>query len=377
MKKRFLCGVAVLAALCLTACGAEPLSQKELPQKEDPEMTQYHFPSEDKPHEGTWLTWPHHHTYGKEYREEVEDIWLEMAYALHEGEAVHIVAYDEQERQRITKLLEAEEMDMSRVDFVIAKSDDVWARDTGPMFVFDEGGKLFIADFAFDGWGGKTPFENDDKIPQVAAAAKDIPLVSIPGFVLEGGSVELDENGTAMLCKSSVVSKNRNPEMSLSQAEEYLAQYLGATNFIWLEGVTDEDVTDAHIDGMARFYDGETLLTVSENDFMELYEGIQPEDYDMLLSAKNADGTPYEIIALPMTAENVEGLDYKGSYLNYYVGNEVVLVPVYGDINDTVATEILAELYAGRKIVPIDVTALYQYGGMIHCVTQQQPASQG
>ena len=96
-----------------------------------------------------------------------------------------------------------------------------------------------------------------------------------------------------------------------------------------------------------------------------------------MLSAKNAEGTPYEIIELPMTAENVEGLDYKGSYLNYYAGNEVVLVPVYGDINDEVATEILAELYAGREIVPIDVTALYQYGGMIHCVTQQQPASKG
>lgn len=336
-------------------------------------MTQYTFPAEDTQHEGTWLIWPHHYTYGAEYREEVEDIWLEMAYALHHGENLHIVAYDQAEQARITALLQAEELDLRRVDFVIAKSDDVWARDAGPMFVFDPQGQLHIADFAFDGWGGKVPAQNDDKIPQAVAVARDIPLVSIPDFVLEGGSVELDGNGTAMLCKSSVVSKNRNPALSVAQAEKYLAQYLGVRNFVWLEGVVDEDITDAHIDGMARFYDDHTLLTVSEDDFFELYEGITEQDYDTLLSAKNAAGQPYKIVTLPMTAKNADGLDYKGSYLNYYVGNKVVLLPVYNDANDAVAAKILAELYSDREIVPIDVTALYPYGGMLHCVTQQQP----
>lgn len=215
-------------------------------------------------------------------------------------------------------------------------------------------------------------FENDDKISAAVAKAKNIPIVSVPDFVLEGGSIELDGTGTLMATKSSVISKNRNVGTPVARAEAYLEKYLGATNFIWLDGVTDEDITDAHIDGMARFYDEKTLLTVSEDDFFELYEGILESDYELLCNAKNADGQPYEIVELPLTAKNVRGLDYKGSYLNYYVGNDVVLLPIYGDKNDALATEIIGELYEGRKVVPIDVTALYQYGGMLHCVTQQQ-----
>lgn len=209
----------------------------------------------------------------------------------------------------------------------------------------------------------------------MVAAAKKHPIVEIPDFVLEGGAVELDGEGTLLAAKSSVISKNRNADMTMVQVEAYLTKYLGVTNFIWLDGVTDQDITDAHIDGMARFYDENTLLTVSEDEFFDLYAGIQESDYELLLSAKNAKGEPYELIEFPMTAQNAQGVEYKGSYLNYYIGNEVVLVPVYDDDNDEIALEILAELYEGRKIIPIDVTALYQYGGMLHCVTQQQPIS--
>lgn len=342
-------------------------------RKEEAQMLSCYFPSEEEKHEGTWLTWPHHYTYGMEYREEIEDIWVQMASALHGGENVHIVAYDETERQRIEELLKQAGLDMSKVDFIIAKSDDVWSRDTGPMFVFDEKEELLIVDFAFDGWGKKTPYKQDDKIPQAVAAAKKLPIIQIPDFVLEGGAVELDGAGTLLAAKSSVVSKNRNAGMTTAQAEAYLRDYLGVSNFIWLEGVTDQDITDAHIDGMARFYDDKTLLTVSEEDFFELYDNIKDSDYEMLLDAVNAVGEPYELIEFPMTAQNVRGVLYKGSYLNYYVGNEVVLMPIYNDAHDETALEMLAKLYKGRKIVPIDVTELYQYGGMLHCVTQQQP----
>lgn len=364
MEKRLFCFLLAIVMGGLTACSAQEMNAN---------LPQYQFPSEESDHEGTWLTWPHHYTYGKEYRNQVEEVWIEMAYALHTGERVHIIAYNQTEQTRITNLLESEGLDMSQIDFVIAKSDDVWSRDTGPMFVFDKAGTLTIADFSFDGWGGKAPYKNDDTLSQAVAAAKNFPVVSIPDFVLEGGGIELDGKGTAMLCKSSVVSKNRNAEMSVSQAEEYLTRYLGATNFIWLDGVLDEDITDAHIDGMARFYDSNTLLTVSEDDFFQLYEGIEEGDYEALLSAKNAQGKPYKIIELPMTSKNAKGLKYKGSYLNYYVGNRVVLMPIYGDTNDAVAIKILSQLYKDREIVPIDVTALYPYGGMLHCVTQQQP----
>lgn len=336
-------------------------------------QVEYAFPSEEARHEGTWLTWPHEYTYGKEYAAEIEPIWVAMVKALAPGEKVHIIAYNEAYQARIIDLLNAAEVEMTQVDFVLAESDDYWTRDTGPMFVRDNNGTLKIVDFGFDGWGKKAPYTKDDAIPQVVAKERGYELVDASDFVLEGGSVELDGHGTAMLTRSAVISKNRNPEMSQAEAEHYLTQYLGATRFIWLEGVVDEDITDAHIDGFARFFDEQTIITVPEEDFFELYEGITEQDYETLMAAQTKDGAPYKIVEIPLTKENVTGLDYKGSYLNFYIGNDVVLVPVYGDSHDAMAVEQIAQLYPTKTIVPINVSALYQHGGMIHCITQQQP----
>lgn len=343
--------------------------------KEEHTIMTYTMPGEDMTHEGTWLTWPHRYTYGIGYPHEIEGIWVEMVMALHTGEKIHIITYNKSEQTRITRLLTDSAVDLRQIDFVLAQSDDVWARDTGPMFVFDKNNKLVIADFAFDGWGEKAPYKKDNQIPAAVSKEKSFPLTAIPDLVLEGGAVELDGSGTLMAAKSSVCSKNRNSQLTLRQVEEYLSKYLGVVNFIWLEGVTDEEITDAHIDGMARFYNHHTILTVSVEDFPELYENINMNDYNRMKRAKNANGHAYELVELPLTKKNVDGLNYKGSYLNYYIGNEVVLVPIYKDENDVTALEIIAGLYPTRKMVPIVVNDLFQYGGMLHCVTQQQPQS--
>lgn len=296
-----------------------------------------------------------------------------MIKALSPDEKVHIVAYDEDLKDEIIKKLEAVSANMENIDFVIAKSDDVWARDTGPMFAKDKDGQLVIIDFAFDGWGKKTTYKNDDDIPKSVAIEKKLPIVDVSDFVLEGGSIEIAPDMTALLTKSCVVSKNRNSNLSVEDAEHFLSKYLGVKKFIWLDGVTDEDITDAHIDGFARFYDENTILTVPEADFFNLYEGIKEEDYKILTTATNTENKPYEIVEIPLTKKNVRGLDYKGSYLNFYLGNKSVLVPVYGDENDEVALQIISELYSDRAIVPINVVPLYKNGGMIHCVTSHQP----
>lgn len=243
------------------------------------------------------------------------------------------------------------------------------------MFVFDENGHMSIADFGFNGWGKKTPYKNDDAIPQVVSKTKDMPILNVEKFVLEGGSVELDGAGTAMLCKSSVTNENRNPGMSTEEAEKYMKQYLGATNFIWLDGVSGEDITDCHIDGLVKFVNDHTMLTIKEDDFFDLYEGIKESDYEKIHGAVNAQGKPYNIVELPLTKNNIPGLDYKGNYINFYVANNVVLVPIYDDPNDAVALDIIGKLYPNKKVVGIEVANLYQHGGMIHCVTQQQPAT--
>jgi agmatine deiminase len=371
MKKSF--GIAIMCILLglgmLTGCAGGSTTQ------ETSDSDTYVFPDENQKHEGTWLIWPHAHTYGRKYARSIEPIWISMTKALADGEHVHIIAYDESLKRHITSVLKENNVNTSNVSYIIAKSDDVWARDTGPMFVKDSDGDLHIADFGFDGWGGKMPYKKDDDIPKAVSKALDMDRLDISQFVLEGGSVEIASDGTMLAAKSSVISKNRNPDVSQKEAEAILSKYLGVKKFIWLEGVTDEDITDGHIDGFARFYDKDTILTVPENDFYDLYENIREEDYETLTHSTNASGRAYDIIEIPLTKKNVKGLDYKGSYLNFYLGNEVLLLPVYGDDNDGPVIRQMKELYPDHEIVPINVTALYKNGGMLHCVTQQMPTA--
>ena len=197
-------------------------------------------------------------------------------------------------------------------------------------------------------------------------------------IVLEGGAFEVDGQGTFLATRSAILEPKRNPNLSQAALEQSLAATLGVRKFIWLEGAPGgkEDITDTHIDGFARFGTSETLVTMSTSDLQ--YWGISTADIHQLATASNANGLPYQRVNLPLTAKNVvtsygKNLGYKGSYVNYYVGNSVILVPEYKDSNDSVAKTILQALYPTRSIVGIDVRNLYANGGIVHCVTQQQP----
>lgn len=389
MKKAIIILLAVMMALCLSACGSS--EKKENADKPDipDDGKQYQYLSEEDKHEGTWLTWPH--DYGSvydyytkpgastSYRDDIEDIWVAMTKALHTGEKVHIVAYDEKEQAHIKKLLKAENIDMGQIDFFICETDDVWIRDTGPIFVFDEDENLTIADFKFNGWGGKQEAAKDDALPEAIADAYDINIVPIPEMVLEGGAYEIDGAGTLLAAKSSIVSKNRNSEKSLEEVESYLSKYLGVKNFIWIEGSTDEDETDAHIDGTARFINDHQIFICDKEEYKELYLHDPDEaDWEVFKNAKNAEGEKYELVHLPLTKATLKtyGKDmyYYGSYTNYYVANEVVLVPQYNDANDKKVLEIIGKHYPDKEVVGIDCINLIYYEGAIHCITQQQPA---
>jgi hypothetical protein len=197
-------------------------------------------------------------------------------------------------------------------------------------------------------------------------------------MVLEGGAIEVDGLGTAMATKSSIAHSSRNPNLSEQEIEEYLTTYMGISHLIWLEGVYGLEVTDMHIDGFVKFLDSQTIVTMSSDDLE--YWGVPSDDITLIFEATNALGVEFDHILLPLTQSNVsntfgDNLGYKGSYVNYYVANSVVLVPNYNDPNDAIANEILAELYPNKTVVGIDVRNLYENGGMIHCVTQQQPFS--
>ncbi|MBT3209636.1 MAG: T9SS type A sorting domain-containing protein [Bacteroidetes bacterium] len=340
---------------------------------------QYTMPEETAQHEGTWLQWPHNHTYGPFYRSDLEPGWIEMTRELQSGENVHIIAYNMLERNHIIQVLNNANVPLTNVDFYIHQNNDVWVRDNGPIFVYDSIGDVVILDWGFNGWGNSAPYALCDVIPQLISSDISVPYIDLSAMILEGGSIEIDGNGSLMATKSSIINSNRNPNLLQAQVEDYLTTYLDVTNFIWLDGVAGLEITDMHIDGFARFLDTTTIVTMDSLSL--IYWDVPSSDINTLYNAQNAYGNSFNYIFLPLTVNNVsttwgQNIGYKGSYVNYYIGNNAVLVPSYNDPNDTVAISILQLLYPSRNVVGIDVRNLYFGGGMTHCVTQQQPQNQ-
>jgi agmatine deiminase len=381
MKSTVLSAMTLLAVF--TSCQKEDIITQPMAQTETANLRTaatsvlYTMPDEADTHEGTWLQWPHQFQYGTTYRNRLDATWVAMTKALVTGEKVHIVAYNATEKTRITNLLNLAAVPLTNVEFKIYANDDVWVRDNGPIYVRDANGQLLIEDWGFNGWGKKAAYQNCNAIP--TKIGKDqikttLDLNSV--LTCEGGSVEIDGNGTFLATKSSILNSNRNPNMTQTQAEAIFTKYLGVTNFIWLDGVAGLEITDMHIDGFAKFANKNSLVTMSKNDL--LYWEVPQADIDKLYAAKNKSGVAYNLVQLPLTKNDVKtvygkNLGYKGSYANYYIANNSVLVPNYNDPNDIVANQIIQTLYPTRKIVGIDVRNLYANGGMVHCVTQQQP----
>ncbi len=342
-------------------------------------FSQFVMPEETIEHEGTWLQWPHQYTYGIFYRNSLDNTWVEMTSALVNSEKVHIVAYNTTEKNRIIALLNNATVSMINIDFFIHENDDVWVRDNGPMFVYDINNDLTILDWGFNGWGNDAPYSKCDVIPTSLANDLDLPVVDLSPMVLEGGAIENDGNGTMIATRSSITHSSRNPGLTESQIENYLSTNMGISNFIWLNGVYGSEITDMHIDGFVKFANDSTIVTFNNSDLQ--YWELSQQDIDTLLNAKNINGVAYNFVIVPLTQNNVttaygNQLDYKGSYCNYYIANSIVLVPNYNDPNDAVANSIIQGLYPSRTVIGIDVRNLYENGGMIHCVTQQQPIDQ-
>ena len=339
---------------------------------------QYTMPGEDMQHEGTWLQWPHNFTYPPWHQDDNEPAFIEMVATLETGENVHIIVYDANEQTHVQQVLTTASIPLTNIDFYIHPNDDYWVRDNGPIFVYDTNNNLTILDFGFNGWGWDTQYTLCDTIPTLVASDLGIPIVDLSAMVLEGGAIEIDGNGSVLLTRSSITAADRNPNLTESQIEDYMTTYLGLTNFIWLDGQFggNLDITDMHIDGFAKFADANTIITMSNTDLT--YWGLSSQDIATLNAAADVNGTPYSFINLPLTQNDVTtswggNVNFKGSYVNYYVANDAVLVPIYNDSNDAPALSIIQTAYPNKTVVGIYCSNMYFNGGMVHCVTQQQP----
>jgi agmatine deiminase len=345
--------------------------------KSTPAKEGYSMPAEWEPHEATWISWPHPDgaSFPSAY-ERVVPVFREMVKALVPSEIVRINVRDAAQEAEVRALLN--DCPLDRVEFFHVPTNEPWCRDHGPIFLKrKEDPRILAVSFGFNAWGYKlSPFEDDEAAATLMAAKIGVPVFDFGDFVLEGGSIEVNGQGTLLTTESCLLNPNRNPDLSREQIEANLRDALGVSQILWLGDGIEGDDTDGHVDDITRFVSPTTVVTVVEEDEDDLnYEPLEL-NLQRLRTMRLSNGSPLRVLKLPMPSRIVrEGQRLPASYANFYVANTVVLLPSYHDTNDAWAASVLKEALPDRRIVPIDCRELVWGLGAFHCLTQQQPAA--
>ena len=338
----------------------------------------FRMPAEWHLHSATWLTWPKDPETWPDRVELAQEIFLRMMAALTPYERVNLLVDDETTEQDVRLRCKFESA--ANIVFHHLPTLDSWIRDYGPNFLISDQGDLAFNDWRFNAWGDKyEELKQDDRIPKLLE-----PVIGArrfePAIVMEGGSIEVNGAGCVLTTEQCLLNPNRNPHLSRGEIEQYLKDYLGVEMVLWLgEGIVGDD-TDGHIDDIARFVEPNVIVTVVEEDPTDANYKLLQDNLERLKAMTDVDGRAFDIVTLPMpgivggASTDKRNLDrLPASYANFYIGNRVVLAPVFGHENDERAIAILQSLFPTRRVVPINCEPLVWGMGTIHCLTQQQP----
>jgi agmatine deiminase len=346
-----------------------------VPQAGSPAALGYRFPAEWERHAATWLAWPHNPATWPGKFEPIPTVWQELVRTLAQFEPVHVLAGGQAVRTEAQLLVG----DIANVTLHDIATNDVWARDHGPMFLSGPPGlPPALVDWEYNAWGGKyPPFNRDNQVPRHVAELTSRRAFR-PGIILEGGAVDGNGAGTILTTEECLLNPNRNPQLGRTEIEQYLADYCAARKVIWLGGGIVGDDTDGHIDELARFIGERTVVCAMERDRKdENYEPLA-DNFQRLSAATDAQGRRLEVVPIDLPRPLFhDGQRLPASYMNFYIANGVVLVPVFDDRSDLAACDILAALFPGRRIHPLRAVDLAWGLGAYHCITQQQPALAG
>lgn len=331
----------------------------------------YRMPAEWEPHAATWLSWPHDPVTFPGRVEAAEEAYRQMIRALAKHERVNLLVKDDDTHQRVLEWA-AEERIRNLVVWDVPPAD-VWFRDYGPIFVKRER-EVAMTKWRFNAWGDK--YETllpDDGIPHRLQPHLGLPMFEA-GIVMEGGSIDVNGAGTLLTTEQCLLNPNRNPTLKKADIERKLADFLGVRHFLWLKDGIEGDDTDGHVDDIARFVNPRAVVAAVEDDRDDANFRPLQENLKLLRSMKDQDGEPLTVIELPMPGfvGDEEGR-LPASYANFYVGNRVVLLPVFHHENDERARRVLEKCFPTRAVVPIYAGDLVHGMGTFHCVTQQQP----
>ncbi|MNF38865.1 Agmatine deiminase [compost metagenome] len=287
---------------------------------------------------------------------------------------------------QVCVLCHEEEEDLARqlcgehnTRFINAELDDIWLRDTGGVFVQDEQGALGLVDFNFNGWGDKQEHSYDARVAALVGRQTDAHYLQSK-LIGEGGGIEVDGNGTAIMTESSWINSNRNPGLTKAQLEAELKANLGLRKIIWLPGIKGRDITDAHVDFYARFVRPGVVVINMDKDPDSYDYKVTRQHLAILQQATDADGNKLELHQLPPPLGGRDNKfsrspDFAAGYINYLPINGAVIAPEFGDkAADSYCRDLLAKLYPGRKVVQVNIDPVAAGGGGIHCITLHQPA---
>src|SRR5450432_3931215 len=327
--------------------------------KVTPKEKGYYFPAEFAPHVATWLSWPHKEASWPGKIHTIYPSYTKFIKELAKGELVRINVADEAMKTFAVEKLNEAGVDLTKVEFFFHPSNDAWCRDHGPAFLINPNAeqKKVIVDWDYNAWGNKyPPYDLDDVIPTLIGKHYNIPVYH-PGIIMEGGSVDFNNKGTLITSTACLLNPNRNPQLDQQQIEEYLCNYYGMEQILWVdEGIIGDD-TDGHIDDTVRFVNEDTVITVIEENKADANYDLLQHNLKQLKAMRLLNGKQLNIAELLMPEELIyEDQRLPCSYANFYIANKSVIVPTFRSPKDETAMQIIRQCFPGREVTGIDST---------------------
>ncbi len=339
--------------------------------------TKWFMPEESELHKRTWMSFIASYDIWEDRQiPEVQKNLASIAKAIAKYEPVSMLVR-KQDYELAVKLLGGLDTHNHSIELIEFMMNDLWMRDTAPVFVLDNKGNKNAVNFNFNGWGEDQAFVHDAKIADFVAEKAAVKSV-ISSLILEGGCFEIDGEGTAIMAESCIVNDNRNPNKSKQEIETELKSLLGLNKIIWLKGIKGKDITDGHTDFYARFVKQSVVVVSRDTDKSSYDYKITRDNIKILESATDANNKPLELIIIdtPWDINTKFGTkDFAGGYVGYYVCNGAVIMQKFGDKKaDAKAKEKISQVFPNHHIEQIAIDGIASGGGSIHCATQQEPS---